>query len=269
MQTSVTRNPGKFTQGKPTYCDHNDSLMPLEDFEFGYGAVNSADTDGAARLPGLNDLEVTLSADLVADDVLNGVFKVIDTDGNETTVTIAETYASSHAATVGEVKDQVDAVSGLTLTLSGSNRVLTIAAANDKRLEVTTAFSVTNGGEGTAAATTVKDSSDSIRGVAERDENAVSALSLTYTAPKHTAKTKMMAVLHQGKIAVPTAGSPKSGDPVYCLFEDYTDTDTVVNPRGTFRPNTDSGAAPVILVDNAVYASSKSDGLAEISVNKA
>jgi hypothetical protein len=270
MQTQVLQSNYKYTAGqcykrKPL----NDDLMPLENMGFGLGVVRSQVSSNSCRLPNMNSFVVTISADMVAGDILTGVLKFISPDGTTSTVTINETFATNHLTTVTQVKNDLEAISGVTCTLSGSNRVLTIVAAADKRIQVATAIGMTNGGSGTAVITSqVKGTTDSIRGVTSRDPNAPTVLDYTYTEPYHKAKHKLVGVTFQGDPAVPVAGTPAAGGAVYCLLEDYTDTGSVLNPRGSFRTNTDSSAAPVVLVSDTEFADEKDNGLAPLSMNK-
>ena len=270
MQTQVTQSGNRYTAGqcwKRTAL--NDDLMPLEDMGFGLGVVRSQSYSNSCRLPNMNSFVITISADMIAADILTGVLKFISPDGTTETVTIAETYATNHLTTVTQVKNDLEAITGVTCTLSGSNRVLTIVAAADKRIQVYTAIGMTNGGSGTAAITSqVKGTTDSIRGVASHDPNAPTVLDYEYVEPYHKANHKMMGVTFQGDPAVPVAGTPAAGGSVYCLLEDYTDTGSVLNPRGSFRTNTDSSAAPVVLVSDTEFADAKDNGLAPLSMNK-
>lgn len=46
-----------------------------------------------------------------------------------------------------------------------------------------------------------------------------------------------------GRPAGQTTGTVAAGDPVYCLLEDYTDSNSVAGIRGSFRKDTDGGLA--------------------------
>lgn len=273
MQTSVSRRPGKYIKGK-CYSDRERvaSFMPLEDIGHGLAVVRSQVTgqENCARLPNMNSLVVTLSADMVSGDVVTAVVDVVSPDGTTSTVTINKTYATSHVASVTAIKASFEAVANVTLTLSGSNRILTIVAAADKRLVVTTAFAIVNGGGGTATISSVKGTTDSvILGVAEYDPNDASVFDFTYTEPVHKANRKMMSVVKEGDPAMPVAGTPVPGAAPYILLEDYTDTGSVLNVRGSARHNTDSSAAPVLLATNMEFSQVKDSSLAPVSILKA
>lgn len=272
MQHEILLRARRFAQGK-TYSkrNHVEDRAPLETTFFGAGVVRSDATERAGRMPHANKYIITISADLVADDVVNGVLTFYDMDGNATAITIAETYATSHLATVTAIKNDLEAVTGVTVTLSGSNRVLTITTS-DVRVAVTTAPSITNGGAGTAVVSSaVLSSVDTIRGFAEKSE-VPRQMSLDNTNPEPTYKStdnQLMPVMIDGDLAVKVHGTPQDGDPVYVLYADYTDTDTAANLRGEARPDDDSGAAPVILVSGAIFTTSKDNGLAVVAIKQA
>ena len=272
MQTSVSISTGKYTAGLCySYRERVADWMPLEDIKFGYGLVRSQDQARACRLPNMNKLAAIISVDLVAADQITAELVTIDPDGNESVSSVDETYATSHLATVTAVKDAIEAAdSDMTVTLSGSNRTLTIVSAADKRTRVDTAFAITNGGAGTATVASTKGTTDAnVDAIAERDPNAVALLALTYTEPYHEAKQKLLSALRRGDPSVPVAGTPVVGGTPYVLLEDYTDTDTILNKRGTFRTDTDSDAAPVLAMTGGEWSEMANAGLAPIALLKA
>ncbi len=267
MQTSVPVKANRHAAGLCySYRDRVLDLGLLEDVKPGSALVRGT-AARSARMPAMNEIVSTLSADMVSGGTFAGVFKVIDMDGNETTGTISEAFDTDQATTATAIKDAIEAVdSDLDVVISGSNRVFTITVGGDKRLQLTTAFTRT--GSGTATVSNVKGTTDTVIGIAERDENAFAVLDpATYTEPV-LRKGTMAAAVQVGDPAVVANNAPAAGDPVYALLEDYTDTATVLNVRGSFRTNTDSAAAPVVLVSSAEFANTRDNGLAPVAINK-
>lgn len=90
---------------------------------FGRVVALAADTD-KARLPRSNQAVLTLSADLVASNVLAGNIVI-----NGTTYAYTETYASSHTATLAALAVELDALSsGVTVTSDAAARTITVTA---------------------------------------------------------------------------------------------------------------------------------------------
>jgi len=224
--------------------------------------------DRACRLPAMNRLTVTHTADLVAGDIVTGVIKTVEPDGTEIEITISETYASSNVATMGAIVTDLEAAdTDIDAALSGSNRILTITVGGDKRIVVVDAFDIDNTGSGTATSASVKSSTDTLLGIVERDENAVAALGTTYTAPVLEAG-QMVAVVQSGDPAVVMNNASSVGGTAYALTEDYTDQASVLNRRGTFRSNTDGGLAPLLTLSSAEVSGTRDNGLAPVTVNK-
>lgn len=269
VQGSIPLRTNKFSQGKSFIRNHVDDRAPLETIFFGAACVRSAEIERAARLPAMNKYVGVLSGDLVSGGTVTLVGKIVSPDGTEVAINLSQAFDTSHANTVTLIENYLESLDAdLTVTMSGTNRTFTVEVAGDKRLVITTAF--TRGGSGSTSFTNTKGTNDVVRGFAEK--GSVPHI-LTFDAteePKYTkAQNQMMPVLYDGQIPVKAFGTPKDGDAVYALLEDYTDTDTVLNPRGSVRPNTDSSAAPVVLVSGAMFASAKDNGLALVGIKQA
>jgi hypothetical protein len=266
MQTRVPVTANRHAAGMcHTYRQRVLDLGLLEDVKPGSALVRGTDAR-TARMPAMNEIVSTLSADMVSGGTFEGVFKVIDMDGNETTGTISEAFDTSQAVTAAAIAAAIEAVDAdIDVTISGSNRVFTIRVGEDKRLQLTTAFTRT--GSGTATVSNVKGSTDTVIGIAERDTNAFAVLDADYTEPV-LRKGTMAACVQQGDPAVVANNATTPGAAVYALLEDYTDTATVLNLRGSFRTNTDSAAAPVLLVSSAEFTNTRDNGLAAVAINK-
>lgn len=269
VQGSIPLRTNKFSQGKSIIRNHVEDRAPLQNIFFGGAVVRSDDTERAGRLPNMNKYVGVLSGDLVSGGTVTMTGKIIDADGNETAIALSETFDTDHATTATAIKDYLEGLDAdLTCTLSNSNRTFTVEVVGDKRLSITTGF--TRGGSGSTSFTNTKGTNDTVRGFAEK--GSVPQL-LTFDPtdePEWTkAQNQMMPVLYDGQIALKAYGTPTDGAAVYALLEDYTDTDTNVNERGSVRPDTDSGSAPVVLVSGAAFASSKDNGLAAVAIKQA
>lgn len=272
MITSIPLRPEEYVPGKcHSYRNNADSAAPLEAMPFGYGAVRGAVSPNTARLPLQNQVIFTLSTDLGASNVFAGKLQATKIDGTELDpddYEIEETYASSHSATVDGIAAALEALdSDISVSLSSNKRVITVSIAGNKKLEVDTTFAVTGGSAVTV--TTTYNSTDKNRGVVEkRDLPMLFGFTGVQSAPQYEPAQKQMAgIIHQGDPVVPVTGSPKAGGAVYLLYKDYTDSDDVLNARGTYRTNDDDGDAPVILVSNAEWADVARNGYAPMAIN--
>lgn len=266
MQTRVPVQANKFANGMCySYCGRVLDVSMLEDVKPGSALVRGLQ-ERTARMPAVNEIVSTLSADLVSGGVFSGVFNVIDTDGNVTTGTISQAFSADQATTAPLIAAAIEAVdSDIDVVISGSNRVFTITIGGDKRIALTTAFTRT--GSGTATVANVKGTTDAVIGIAERDPNAAAVLDETYTAHM-LKKGHMAACVRNGDPAVVANNAVANGAAVYALLENYTDQASVVNVRGSFRSNTDSALAPVVLLTGAEFATSRNNGLAAVELNK-
>lgn len=271
VQGSIPLQVNKFSQGKPYILNHNESRAPLEDIFFGAACVRSQVTERAGRMVNMNTYVGTLSGDLVSGDVVTLVGYTEAPDGTQDAFSISVTYATSHTATSSAIETAIEgAASDVAVTRSNSNRTFTMVASADKKIVITTPFTVTSGGAGTATFSETKSTSDTVRGFAEKASVPMELTLGTAAEPKFKKnQNQMMPVLYDGHIPVKCFGSPADGDPVYALLEDYTDQASVLNLRGTVRPDTDGGLAPVVLVSGAAFASSKSNGLALVAIKQA
>lgn len=273
MQGSIPLRLNQFSQGKVFILNHNEGRAPLEDVSMADAIVRSQVTERAGRLPNMNTYAQTLDGDLASGDTVTFTGYTVDPDGTQDAISISVTYATSHAATSAAIEAALEAAAtDLAVTRTNSNRTFTLVTSNDKRLVVTAAFDVTHAAAGTAEfGTATKSTTDTIRGFAEKTSVPRElSLSNPNAEPKYTkAQNQMMPVLYDGALPVRVNGAPADGDPVYVLLEDYTDSGSAVNYRGTCRPNTDSGAAPVVLVSNAIFTSSKDNGLAMVAIKQA
>lgn len=268
MQTKVYTKPDKYALGQCySYRNRAVDLGAAENIPFGRGAVyGSKNREG--RMPGVNQIVSTLSADLVSGGSFAGVFNVIDIAGNVTEGDISVAFSSDQATTAPLIKNAIEAIdSDIDVAISGSNRVFTITVGADKRLELVTPFARV--GTGSATVANAKSTLDVQAGIAERDENAAAVLDTTYTPPVLKSGQMFAAVAHGDPAVVAhTATAIKTGDPVYMLLENYTDTDSALNERGTFRNDTDGGLAPVALMTGAYFSGQLDAGLAPVSLNK-
>lgn len=272
MQTSVSSGQlAKFTAGKCySYRGPVADAMPLEDMAFGYAAVRAQDTARAARLPNMNLYVGELSAELVADDVVTFVGKTVTPGGTETAINISVTFASNHDTTAAAIDTAIQSDdSDIVVTRDADNLVFTLTVGADKRLVVTTPLTVTSGGAGTAEFTNTKGSTDKVFAISERDPNSVVALDFTNTTDPTNKKNRMASFVRNGDPAVPIPGTASAGDPAYALLEDYTDSDDVLNPRGSVRPDTDSDLAPVILISDAEFSEASQSNLCPLAIKKA
>lgn len=89
---------------------------------FGRVVLLASDTD-KARLPRSNQAVLTLSADLVASNVLAGNIVI-----NGTTTAYTETYASSHTATLAALATELDSLAGVSATSDPAARTITVTA---------------------------------------------------------------------------------------------------------------------------------------------
>jgi len=149
-QTTYTNDPDLGNPGE--YSDSSKikdrvTKSAAEILRAGLALVLCALNDKKVRAPKRNHVDLVFSADLGADNVTAGTIKTVDLDGNEEIIAIEETYASSHAATVGEIIASLEAGdSDISASLGGANnRTLSISVGGDKYLEITVAFAVTGG----------------------------------------------------------------------------------------------------------------------------
>lgn len=271
MQTAVTRDNYKYSRGEcyrySAIKKLVDDLMPIENIGFGLGVVRGP-TARTCRLPYMNSYVGTLSADMVGGGTANLVGYTLTNDGTQDAFSIAVPFNTSQAQTATDIKTAIEAAAtDVVVTISNSNRTFTVVASNGKRLVITTPF--TRSGSGTATFTNTKGTTDTIRGITERDFNAFYAFNLTNeTLPVWPANKGMAGIIYQGDPACVVNTTVAAGDPVYCLLEDYTDQASVLNVRGSFRNDTDGGLAPVVLVSGAEFGDVAEDGLAPVAILK-
>ena len=265
--TSVTHGPlSPYAAGENWSEDEvkTEALLPLEDIPFGSGVVLGDSDPYSCRMPNLNSYVGVLSGDMVSGGIATLSGKIISMDGTETAIALTSvqgTFDTSQAVTAAAIKSYLEGLDDdLTCTLSNSNRTFTVTVVGDKRIEITTGF--TRSGSGTATFTNTKGSVDTVRGIAPHGPESVSELTLsTYTAPTNKAGQHMLGVIRRGDPAVPVTGTPAKGSAAYCLFEDYS-----TGLRGSFRPDTTGSVG--ILVADAEFGATKSDGLAPLAILK-
>lgn len=270
MQGSIPLRLNKYSQGKVEILNHNEGRAPLENVFFGAGIVRSQVTERAGRLPNMNSYVGVLDADLVSGSTTTLIGYTVAPDGTQDAFSIAVAWTSDHATTAAAIETAIEAAAtDVAVTRSNSNRTFTVVASADKRLVITTPF--TRSGSGTAVFTNTKGTTDTIRGFAEKSSVPRElSLSNPNATPVYTAgQNQMMPVLYDGALPILVSGTPTDGSPIYVLLEDYTDQVSVVNARGTARPDTDGGLAPVVLVSSAMFTSSKDNGLAMAAIKQA
>ena len=250
MQTSYARDlkksfAGMSADGVPGYVE---SLLAKEELGLGLALVKSVGRDKACRLPKVNSVDVAVSADLIADDVLT-----VTVNGTE----VEETYATSHDATMEALATALEALAEVTTAVFDADKTIALAATEGTDLVVTA--EVTNGGSGTAVATVAHGTSDTMHAISlhthqlaqDRETGAV-------VYPEKA----MVNAMRQGRVWVLVEEEVTSDDQVYMRFL----ADGTTKLPGQFRKSADSAKA--ILVSGARFVTSAGAGeLAVIEIN--
>lgn len=126
-QTSISTDLDIKYAGREAYpltpkVNESKVVEETDGINFGRVVALAADTD-KARLPRSNQAVLTLSADLVASNVLAGNIVI-----NGTTTAYTETYASSHTATLAALAAEIDALTGVSATSDPAARTITVTA---------------------------------------------------------------------------------------------------------------------------------------------
>ncbi len=250
MQTSYSRDlangyAGMSYDGIPEYVE---SMVAQEEIGLGLGLVKWAGVDKACRLPKVNDVDVAVSADLIADDAL-----AITVNGTE----VSETFATTHDAVMEALETALTALSDVATAVFDDDKTLTLTATEGVDLVVTAA--VTNGGEGTATASVTHGTNDTLHALSmhthqlaqDRDTGAV-------TYPQYS----MVNAVRKGRIWVTVEEAVTSDDSVYLRFK----ANGTGKDPGQFRKSSDSSKA--ILVSGARFVTSAGAGeLAVVEIN--
>lgn len=273
MLTSVVRKHPRYTRGECYSYSISDVRKEdgkaLENIGEGLGLMRGVAAQ-TWTLPLMNSYVGVLDANMVSGGIASLTGKIISPDGTETAIALDATdgtFDTDQATTAGNIKAYLEGLDDdLTCTVSGSDRTFTLTLANNKRFEITTDF--TRSGSGTATFTNTKGSTLAIRAISERNPLGANQISLTNTdaEPVYIGGKQWVPGVVAGDPAVPVVGTVAIGGTPYCLLEDYTDSDDVLCPRGSFRADDDGGDAPVIAMTNAEFSGTKDNGLAPISL---
>jgi hypothetical protein len=236
-------NPGMIADAA---FDMIESFQAYEVLDIGLGIVKRVGMDYVGRLPKANASEVTVSADLVAGDIVN-----MSINGTALTAT---TYAVSHVAAMNAVIAKLLALTTIVATAAldpadVTNRTILITSLDG--LDCIVIASITNGGMGTATASVITSSTDTLEGV------SVSTMAKEETLGTLLVQFKVgeaIPTMRKGKIYVFPEVNVASGDPVYCRFLGNGTTKF----SGHFRNDGDSGTA--FLVDRAMFKTTATAG---------
>lgn len=244
----------------------------LESIGFGLGLMDGL-TYQTYTLPLMNSYVGVLSADMVSGGIATLSGKIVSPDGTETAIALTATdgtFETDQLTTATNIKDYLEGLDDdVTVTLSNSNRTFTMTVAGDKRFVITAGF--TRSGSGTATFTNTKGTTKTIAAISERSRISTVQISLanedqTPVYVSNASVKQWVPGLVAGDPAVPVFGDITVGATPLCLLEDYTDSDSVLNPRGSFRADNDSGNAPVVAMTGDRFSGPKNNGLAPISL---
>lgn len=251
--------PNQMSVGKLADTGINDSLPypALENIEGGrIVCFNDAKTH--VRKPMANIATITLSADLVASDTFTA--KVNGTN-------ISVTYATSHLATVTAISNAIIAAAGnlfgndkVSVTLSGSNRILTVRALYTAELTVTNAL-VTSGGAGTATTSVAYTSDDASRlaGIS-KDEN----WQPDTDGNVYASADEVVQVYTKGRIPVEYEGTLTNASTVYVRIEDEAGA---LQKRGMLKETVGSPVVAVAVSGLTIREVVSAENVAKIEVN--
>lgn len=273
MLTSVQRKPNKYTLGECYRLSQSDrcvdSLCPTENLPPARAVVRGA-VAGSCSLIGVNSYAGTLNADMVSGGTAQLVGYTETPAGVRDDFSINVPFNTNQATTATDIKTAIEAAAtDVLVTISNSNRTFTVTSSNGKRLVITTPF--TRGGTGTATFTNVKSSTSAIRGISERDRSGAYLLTFDGAADTlgyYRANKSMAPIIYRGDPVVLVFGTVTLGATPYVVLEDYTDQAGVLNPRGSFRGDTDGGLAPVVPFTGTEFSGLKDAGMAPISILK-
>ncbi|MCP3683873.1 MAG: hypothetical protein GY861_14405 [bacterium] len=203
-----------------------ESMLAYEEIEVGLGLVKRVGYDNQARLPKINKTIITMTADLVAGDIVD-----ISINGN---AIASYTYAVSHNASMTAIAALVQALTGIDTAVS-SARIITVLADDGVTISTVTE-AVTNGGAGTAVASSAESTTDdTLYAVAsqsnflEQDADGV----VSYAA------TETLNGLRSGRLYVYVEEAVTSDDTVYLRFL----ANGATKIPGQFRKSADSSKA--------------------------
>ena len=250
MQTSYNRSlrkayAGMSADGIPGYVE---ALVAKEGIGLGLGLAKYAGVDNACRLPKVNSVAVSVSADLVADDVLT-----VTVNGNE----VSETYATSHDDTMGALATALAALADVASAVFDDDKAIALTAVEGVDLEVSA--QVTNGGSGMATAGVTHGTSDTLHAISlHTHQLAQDRETGTVSYPEKA----MVNAMRRGRVWVVVEESVTSDDPVYLRFR----ADGATKQPGQFRKSSDSGNA--VLLSGARFVTSAGAGeLAVVEIN--
>lgn len=276
MLTSVVRKHRKYKRGECysySIADiRKEDGKALENIGEGLGLMRGT-APHTWTLPLMNKYTGTLNADMVSGGIASLTGKIVSPDGTEVAIALGSgnggTFATDQTTTATNIKNYLEGLSAdLICTVSGSNRVFTLTLANNKRFVITVGFA--RGGSGTATFTNTKDSTLTVRAISERNPLAFNQVSFTNTDTEpFYFRNQWVPGVVAGDPAVPVVGTVSIGGVPYCLLEDYTDGNSVLNPRGSFRADNDSGNAPVVALASGEFSDTKDSGLAPTSLFRA
>lgn len=196
--------------------------------------------------------KITLSTALTTSNTIAG--KVVI---NQSEFTVSALYATSHAATIGSIKTQIEALTGATDAIESvdvSGNVLTINAKAGNLVYLKD-FSVSGG----SAVTIAYDITRKILGISRYEYKEMDSNNELYFNGFRTPKPEGLTVSYTGTylFQCEDTGIDPSKDQVYVRIVE--ETGKIV---GAVKKTSDSGKA--ILVSNAQFIGSEANGMVEI-----
>jgi len=247
-QTVYNINSDRYTLGQ--FADsgykHVKSYLPASDIKFGRGVSMAQGDTSKVRTPLYNKVTLTYAGDFITDNVIN-----VTVNGTAITQNFSVDQATTMAALVAKIHALAN------ITASSAARVITILGTDVN--VVLTSLSIT-GGVSQTTSTVVELTSDSILGIAVKDDTLEQDVNgnVLYKA----ASLDMVATCTRGTIVVYTEQAVTPLDPVYLRYK----ADGTGKEVGQFRKDADTSKA--VLLTNVKFNSSTSGaGLVELEIN--
>ncbi len=221
---------------------------------FGRVVLLASDTD-KARLPRSNQAVLTLSADLVASNVLAGNIVI-----NGTTNAYTETYATSHTATLAALAAEIDALTGVSAVSDPTARTITVTA--DAEYDVYFSSGAVTLGASQATVTLSNTESGSFYGISAQAAKEMTSSGTTLYAADETAS-----VARVNYIDVTSDDALAIGASVYVRF--LEESGSADKKRGMIMAS--AGSSPTkakLWSDVSVVSACDAGGIATLRINK-